>query len=191
MVARQLTAATHFPGKLLARQTGTGEQCSPLQAFFGSSAEGARPLPTEQKEKSASKETCPGEINPAPAHKRQSCNNGKAAGRALGGAQRAPPVCFANTLLRLIAPRGQSLCAPQFRCAQLWPHAHNPAPRRNSGNFLCYFLLLAKESRSSREAAVHLKADHSAVPSYPRLNSRCSRPDRGCPCCRADGCKDS
>ena len=45
-----------------------------------------------------------------------------------GGAQRAPPVCFANTLLRLIAPRGQSLCAPQFRCAQLWPHAHNPAP---------------------------------------------------------------
>ena len=46
---------------------------------------------------------------------------------ALGGAQRAPPVCFANTLLRLIAPRGQSLCAPQFRCAQLWPRARNPA----------------------------------------------------------------
>ena len=65
-----------------ARQTGTGEQCSPLQAVFGSPAEGSRPLPTEQKEKSAAKETCPGEINPAPAHKRQSCNNGKAAGRA-------------------------------------------------------------------------------------------------------------
>ena len=61
-----------FRDGFLARQTGTGEQCSPLQAFFGSSAEGSRPLPTEQKEKSASKETCPGEINPAPAHKRQS-----------------------------------------------------------------------------------------------------------------------
>ncbi|WP_337767519.1 hypothetical protein, partial [Gemmiger formicilis] len=36
MVARQLTAATHFPGQFLARQTGTGEQCSPLQEFFDS-----------------------------------------------------------------------------------------------------------------------------------------------------------
>ena len=53
----------------------------------------------------------------------------------LGGAQRAPPVCFANTLLRLIAPRGQSLCAPQFRCAQLWPHAHNPAPHPQQRDF--------------------------------------------------------
>ena len=57
----------------------------------------------------------------------------------LGGAQRAPPVCFANPLVRLIAPRGQSLCAPQFRCAQLWPHAHNPAPRRNSGSMIRYW----------------------------------------------------
>ena len=46
---------------------------------------------------------------------------------ALGGAQRAPPVCFANTLVRLFAPQGQTLLAPQFRCAQLWPHARNPA----------------------------------------------------------------
>ena len=36
MVARQLTAATHFPGQFPARQTGTGEQCSPLQEFFDS-----------------------------------------------------------------------------------------------------------------------------------------------------------
>ena len=34
MVARQLTAATHFPGQFLTRQAGTGEQCSPLQKFF-------------------------------------------------------------------------------------------------------------------------------------------------------------
>ena len=46
---------------------------------------------------------------------------------ALGGAQRAPPVCYANPLVRLFAPRGQTLLAPQFRCAQLWPRARNPA----------------------------------------------------------------
>ena len=46
---------------------------------------------------------------------------------ALGGAQRAPPVCFANTLVRLFAPQGQTLLAPQFRCAQLWSRARNPA----------------------------------------------------------------
>ena len=106
-----------FRDGFLARQTGTGEQCSPLQAFFGSSAEGSRPLPTEQKEKSASKETCPGEINPAPAHKRQSCNNGKAAGRALGGAQRAPPVCKQTRSCGCLPRRGK-------HCSL---HAHNPA----------------------------------------------------------------
>ena len=36
MVARQLAAVTHFPRQFLARQTGTGEQCSPLQEFFDS-----------------------------------------------------------------------------------------------------------------------------------------------------------
>ena len=106
-----------FRDGFLARQTGTGEQCSPLQAFFGSSAEGSRSLPTEQKEKSASKETCPGEINPAPAHKRQSCNNGKAAGRALGGAQRAPPVCKQTRSCGCLPRRGK-------HCSL---HAHNPA----------------------------------------------------------------
>ena len=106
-----------FRDGFLARQTGTGEQCSPLQAFFGSSAEGSRPLPTEQKEKSASKETCPGQINPAPAHKRQSCNNGKAAGRALGGAQRAPPVCKQTRSCGCLPRRGK-------HCSL---HAHNPA----------------------------------------------------------------
>uniref|UniRef100_UPI003FEF6034 hypothetical protein n=1 Tax=Gemmiger formicilis TaxID=745368 RepID=UPI003FEF6034 len=39
--------------------------------------------------------------------------------------------------------------------AQLWPHAHNPAPRRNSGSFLWFFLLLAKERTTSRETAVN------------------------------------
>ena len=34
MVARRLGAATRFPGKIFHRQTGTGEQCSPLQEFF-------------------------------------------------------------------------------------------------------------------------------------------------------------
>ena len=69
----------------------------------------SRPLPTEQKEKSASKETCPGEINPAPCAQEAKLNNGKAAGRALGGAQRAPPVC------------------KQTRSCGCLLHAHNPA----------------------------------------------------------------
>ena len=36
MVARQLDAAMRFPGRFFHRQTGTGEQCSPLQEFFDS-----------------------------------------------------------------------------------------------------------------------------------------------------------
>ena len=48
-------------------------------------------------------------------------------GRALDGAQRAPSASKAGTLMRLFAPRGQTLLAPQFRCAQLWPRARNPA----------------------------------------------------------------
>ena len=53
--------------------------------------------------------------------------SGNVGSGALGGAQRAPPVCSANTLVRLFAPQGQTLLAPQFRCAQLWPRARNPA----------------------------------------------------------------
>ena len=53
--------------------------------------------------------------------------SGSGGSGALGGAQRAPPVCYANPLVRLFAPQGQTLLAPQFRCAQLWPHARNPA----------------------------------------------------------------
>ena len=75
--------------------------------------------------------------------------SGNGGSGALGGAQRAPPVCFANTLVRLFAPQGQTLLAPQFRCAQLWPHAHNPAPRRNSGSFLCELSFAAKRKRVS------------------------------------------
>ena len=48
-------------------------------------------------------------------------------GRALGGAQRAPPVCCANPLVRLFAPLGRTLLAPRFRYAQPWPLARNPA----------------------------------------------------------------
>ena len=89
----------------------------PYKRFSAVPRRGQDPLPTEQKEKSASKETCPGEINPAPAHKRQSCNNGKAAGRALGGAQRAPPVCKQTRSCGCLPRRGK-------HCSL---HAHNPA----------------------------------------------------------------
>ena len=51
-----------------------------------------------------------------------------AEGSTLGGAQRAPPVRFANPLVRLFAPQGQTLLAPQFRFAQPWPRARSPQP---------------------------------------------------------------
>ena len=109
----------HLPPKrifrdgFLARQTGTGEQCSPLQAFFDSSAEGSRPLPTEQKEKSASKETCPGEINPAPAHKRQSCRPGMPGpyGRAPGSLTGVTSSRAATASAALISQRSGPLTA--------------------------------------------------------------------------------
>ena len=106
-----------FSGKASCKANGHGRAMLAPTSVFDSSAEGSRPLPTEQKEKSASKETCPGEINPALAHKRQSCNNGKAAGRALGGAQRAPPVCKQTRSCGCLPRRGK-------HCSL---HAHNPA----------------------------------------------------------------
>ena len=51
-----------------------------------------------------------------------------AEGSTLGGAQRAPPVCFANTLVRLFAPQGQTLLTPRFRSAQPWPLFATPQP---------------------------------------------------------------
>ena len=49
-----------FRDGFLARQTGTGEQCSPLQAFFDSSAEGSRPPPYRAKGKIRIKGNVPG-----------------------------------------------------------------------------------------------------------------------------------
>ena len=49
--------------------------------------------------------------------------------------------------------RGKHCSLPQFRSAQLWPRVRNPAPRRNSETFLCYFLLVTKESKTSRGTA--------------------------------------
>ena len=50
--------------------------------------------------------------------------------RGFGGAWRRTTSAAslqANSLVRLFAPQGQTLLAPQFRCAQLWPRARNPA----------------------------------------------------------------
>ena len=56
--------------------------------------------------------------------------------------------------------RGKHCSLPQFRSAQLWPRVRNPAPRRNSGSFLWFFLLLPKERTTSRGTAVTPSADH-------------------------------
>ena len=58
---------------------------------------------------------------------RAGCPHPAAEGSTLGGAQREPPVCSANTLVQLFAPQGQTLLTPQFRSAQLWPRVRNPA----------------------------------------------------------------
>ena len=51
-----------------------------------------------------------------------------AEGSTLGGAQRAPPVCYANPLVWLFAPQGQTLLTPRFRSAQPWPLFATPQP---------------------------------------------------------------
>ena len=43
--------------------------------------------------------------------------------------------------------RGKHCSLPQFRSAQLWPRVRNPAPRRNSGSFLCELSFAAKRKR--------------------------------------------
>ena len=58
----------------------------------------------------------------------QTAVSGNGGSGALGGAQRAPPVCFANTLVRLFAPQGQTLLTPRFRSAQPWPLFATPQP---------------------------------------------------------------
>ena len=86
-------------------------------------AEGSRPLPTMQ----TGKGDTTARLRAGHARPLRDAVSGSGGSGALGGAQRAPPVCYANPLVRLFAPQGQTLLAPQFRCAQLWPHARNPA----------------------------------------------------------------
>ena len=86
-------------------------------------AEGSRPLPTMQTGKGDTM----ARLRAGHARPLRTAVSGSGGSGALGGAQRAPPVCYANPLVRLFAPQGQTLLAPQFRCAQLWPHARNPA----------------------------------------------------------------
>ncbi len=86
-------------------------------------AEGSRPLPTMQTGKGDTM----ARLRAGHARPLRTAVSGSGGSGALGGAQRAPPVCYANPLVRLFAPQGQTLLAPQFRCAQLWSHARNPA----------------------------------------------------------------
>ena len=86
-------------------------------------AEGSRPLPTMQTGKGDTM----ARLRAGHARPLRDAVSGSGGSGALGGAQRAPPVCYANPLVRLFAPQGQTLLAPQFCCAQLWPHARNPA----------------------------------------------------------------
>ena len=53
-------------------------------------------------------------------------NFGVLRGERLAAKTMAASFC-ANPLVRLFAPLGRTLLAPQFRHAQLWPLARNPA----------------------------------------------------------------
>ena len=78
-----------------------------------------------------------------------------AEGSTLGGAQRAPPVRFANPLVRLFAPQGQTLLAPRFRFAQPWPRARNPAtlPCKSIEKWGCGHKLAGRHARPLQEGA--------------------------------------
>ena len=90
-------------------------------------------------------------------------------GGALGGAQRAPPASKAGPLVRLLAPQGQALLTtPVLLRSTVAPCSQPRSPRgagslrRNSETFLCYFLLVTKESKTSREAAAYCRACSAA-----------------------------
>ena len=122
----------------------------PVTIVGRKAAEGSRPLPTMQTVKGDTT----ARLRAGHARPLRTAVSGIGGSGALGGAQRAPPVCFANTLLRLIAPRGNHCALPSFAALNCGPTRTTPHRIRNSGTFLCYFLLVTKESRSSREAAV-------------------------------------
>ena len=109
MVARPLAAANAFSGTVfLQGKRARASNARPYKRFSAVPRRGQDPS-LQSKRKIRIKGNVPGTDKSRPAHKRQSCNNGKAAGRALGGAQRAPPVC------------------KQTRSCGCLLHAHNPA----------------------------------------------------------------
>ena len=71
-------------------------------------AEGSRPLPTMQTGKGDTM----ARLRAGHARPLRTAVSGSGGSGALGGAQRAPPVCYANPLVRLFAPQGQTLLAP-------------------------------------------------------------------------------
>ena len=81
------------------------------------------------------------------------------AGRLAAHNERRQPAKLARSC-GCLPRRGKHCSLPQFRSAQLWPRVRNPAPRRNSGSFLWFFLLLPKERTTSRGTAVTPSADH-------------------------------
>ena len=69
--------------------------------------------------------------------------------------------------LAVDCPAGQSLCAPQFRCAQLWPHAHNPHHiGRNS--------VFAKQTGGAQRSAASLLRKHVSAVDCPAGQSLCA-----------------
>ena len=89
---------------------------------------------------------------------------GRAAPKArvpLGGAQRAPSVCFANPLLRLIAPRGNHCALPSFAALNCDPTRTSPHRIATAAIFFGSFFCWQKKEhlsggcRSSFSQAAH------------------------------------
>ena len=109
LVARPLTAATHFPGRFSCKANGHGRAMLAPTSVFRQFRGGVKTPPYRAKGKIRIKGNVPGRDKSRPCAQEAKLNNGKAAGRALGGAQRAPPVC------------------KQTRSCGCLLHAHNPA----------------------------------------------------------------
>ena len=88
--------------------------------------------------------------------------------------------------MRLFALQGQTLFAPQFRSAQPWAHAHNPAPPRGVGDAAPYnnpqgFSLPQTSAAAWGQAALHPNLPHSVGRAFARNSFTPPCRGRACP----------
>ena len=90
----------------------------------------------------------------------------------LGGAQRAPPVCFANPLLRLFAPQGQTLFATPVSLRSTVAPDSQPRTTSQQRQFSLPAFFCGQKKAASREPAVYPLADTLKNTRYPCAHPR-------------------